>query len=316
MRTFAGIAALTVGWLTAGADTASAAWNNVFQTCCNSCQPRSSYYAPAPSGCCPTISYQQRCCYKPYTAYRQETVWEPVTTYQTSYVWEPVTSYRYTSYYDPSSCSCRQVAVPYTSYYQRAQCNAVQSYVQRCQMVPYTAYRQSCYLEPVVTYSAPVCPTCPTAVTPAVVEGNIDPYKSPSPGGERMPKAGVSEGTEKTLPPQNLQNNRNRVSPPSNDSPLRTDRIANNANSNGMLQGTVVADDRITPKASTRLFFSASEKGKPQYSAQTDPTGRFSVELPPGEWTISMAGRDGNPVFHSQIFVKNNDQRLVTVVSR
>jgi len=77
------------------------------------------------------------------------------------------------------------------------------------------------------------------------------------------------------------------------------------------------AVDRLgEPQGGTRLVFSSTEKSAAKFSAQADPTGRFSVELPPGEWLIYMTGKDGNPVYHSQINVKNNDQRLVTVVSR
>ncbi len=311
MRAFAGIAALTLGWLAAGTGTASAAWNNVFQTCCNSCgpQPRTSFFAPAPSPCCPTVAYQQRCYYQPYTAYKQETVYEPVTTYRTSYYWEGSTNYRYTSYYDPCTGCCQKVATPYTSYQLRSQCNAVQSYVQRCQMVPYTAYRQSCYMEPVVTYSVPACPTCPTgAPAPAVME---------QPGAAPRPLPGVSEDN-RTLPKQNLppveSNKIKRVVPPSNSQPLQADRIA--SNSNGRLQGTIVADDRFTPKGGARIFFASASKQAAQFSAQADPGGRFSIDLPPGEWDLYMTGSDGKPVYHSQIDVKNNDQRLLTVVSR
>jgi len=308
MRTFAGIAVLTAALLTTGTGTASAAWDNVFQTCCNGCNPapRSSFFAPAPSPCCPSVSYQQRCYYQPYTAYKQESYYEPVTTYRTSDYGEGVTAYRYTSYYDPCTGCCQKVATPYTSYQLRSQCNAVQSYVQRCQMVPYTAYRQSCYMEPVVSYAAPACPTCPTGVAPAVSEPGAPPIRKPLPG--------VSE-ENKNLPPQNLPNPTNRVVPPSNSSPspLRADRIASNAN--GRLQGTVVADDRITPKGGSRIIFSNSNQGQ-QFSAQADPAGRFAIDLPPGEWNLYMTAADGKPVYHSQIDVKHNDQRLVTVVSR
>jgi hypothetical protein len=309
MRTFAGIAVWTVGCFAAGPGAASAAWDNVFQACCNSCgtpAPRSSFFAPAPSPCCPSVSYQQRCYYQPYTAYKQESYYEPVTTYRTSYYWEPVTSYRYTSYYDPCTGCCQQVATPCTSYQLRSQCNACQSYVQRCRMVPYTAYRQSCYLEPVVC-PAPACPTCPTGGAPAVSE-----QPPASPPLDRKPLPGVSEEDNRTLPKQGIPNNR-RVDP-NTGAPLRMDRIASNGN--GRLQGTIVSDDRITPKSGARIFFaSVGEKGR-EYSAQADPTGRFAIELPPGDWELYMSGNDGKPAFHSQINVKSNDQRLVTVVSR
>ena len=238
---------------------------------------------------------------------------QPVTTYRTSYYWAPVTTYKYTSYYDPCTGCSQQVATPCTSYQLRSQCNAVQSYVQRCQMVPYTAYRQSCYMEPVVSYAAPACPTCPTGVNPGVNPGVAEPNTLPPQGlPERKPLPNVSEDN-KTLPPQNLSNPRNRLSP-SNDIPLRMDRIGSNPN--GRLQGTVVADDRITPKSGSRIFFASAAKKSPEFSAQADASGRFAIELPAGEWNLYMTGSDGKPVYHSQINVKYNDQRLLTVVSR
>jgi hypothetical protein len=170
-------------------------------------------------------------------------------------------------------------------------------------MVPFTAYRQSCYLEPVAC-PAPACPTCPTGA-PAVSE---QPAAGPM---DRKPLPGVSEDG-KTLPPQGLPNNR-RIDP-SKSAPPRMDRIANNGN--GRLQGTVVSGDQTTPKGGARIVFaSVSNKGK-EFSAQADQTGRFAIELPPGEWELYMSGHDGKPAFHSQINVKTNDQRLVTVVSR
>lgn len=311
MRTFAGIAVLTVCWMTADVGTASAAWNNVFQTCCHGCRTpaRSSFFAPAPSACCPTVCYQQRCCYQPYTAYKQESYYEPVTTYRTSYYWEQVTSYRYTSYYDPCTGCSQQVCTPCTSYKLRSQCNAVQSYVQRCRMVPYTAYRQSCYLEPVVS-SAPACPTCPTGGCPTPGGPSPAVTEQPSNPNPARPLPGVAEEGAKTLPPQNIPNNRNGTKP-STTAP-RMDRIA--SNSNGRLQGTIVSDDRITPKGNARIVFSSTDKQ--QFAAQADAAGRFRVELPAGEWTVYLTGNDGKPTYHSQINVKNSDQRLLTVVSR
>ncbi|MGH7171832.1 MAG: hypothetical protein ACRELG_16270, partial [Gemmataceae bacterium] len=90
--------------------TAEAAWNNVFQVCCNSCRgsnyvavPAPVAAAPAPCGGCQqcTTRYVQRCYYQPVTTYRQSCYMEPVTTYRTSYYYEPCTSYRYSCYYDP-----------------------------------------------------------------------------------------------------------------------------------------------------------------------------------------------------------------------
>jgi hypothetical protein len=155
-------------------------------------------------------------------------------------------------------------------------------------------------LEPVVTYTDPCAPKA----------GVSEPPPSSTPGIERKPLPGVSEGLDK-LPPQNIPNNlRQRVAPPPSGG---LDRVASR---DGRLQGTIVADDRITPRAGTRLVFTSAGKQGQQYSAQTDMTGRFAIDLPAGEWDIYMNDRDGKSVFHSQINVKNNDRRLVTVVSR
>lgn len=133
---------------------------------------------------------------------------------------------------------------------------------------------------------------------------------APNPGPERKPLPGISE--EKNLPPQGLPNTRNRTQP--NGAPTRMDRIA--STSDGRLRGTVVSDDRITPKAGAKIFFANVAKQGTELSAQADPAGRFAIELPPGEWNLFMTGADGKPVFHSQIAIAQNDQRLVTVVSR
>ena len=43
---------LAIGAAFATADSASAAWNNVFQVCCNDCnKPRASYSSPCPQPC-------------------------------------------------------------------------------------------------------------------------------------------------------------------------------------------------------------------------------------------------------------------------
>jgi hypothetical protein len=72
--------------------------------------------------------------------------------------------------------------------------------------------------------------------------------------------------------------------------------------------------DRITPRAHATLRF-VGEKDE-QVLATADPTGRFAVDLPSGEWTLYAPGRDGKPVFHSTLLVRDSDDRRVTVVSR
>jgi len=185
--------------LAAGSVEARAAWDNVFQVCCNSCGSKpvvSSYYAPQATGCCPqptccTTQYVQRCYYQPVTCYQSKTYYEPVTSYRTSYYYEPVTSYRYSCYYDPCTCSYQQVACPQTCYRLRSQTCATTSYLQRCCQVPVTSYRLSYYMEPVTTCSAP--PACPSPCQPA--SPGVSETPAPS-----SPGVGVQENRQ-TAPP-------------------------------------------------------------------------------------------------------------------
>lgn len=301
---------LALGWLAVGAADASAAWDNVFQTssCCP--QTRSSFFAPAPAPCSQSISYVQRCYYQSVTTYKQESYYEPVTTYRKSYYWDPVTSYRYTSYYDPCTGCCQKVATPQTSYYLRSQCNAVQSYVQRCRMVPVTETRKSYYLEPVVTYYDP----CGNPIAPAGVSEGVRP---PAAGiGETTnPGAGIGESSEppRIKSPGIPESSPKKVSP--TPTTVRPDRIASRTNAGGRLAGQVVRDDRITPRANATLKFVAEKSGE-EVIAKADPTGRFAVDLPAGEWTLYAPGAEGKSVFHSTVNVRKDDDRRVTVVSQ
>lgn len=142
---------------------AGAAWDNVFQVCCNDCKPRVAYSNPCPPPCppqpCPQpemrISYVQRTYYQPVTEYVRKTFYEPVTKKVTSYYYEPVTEYKYTTYYDPCTGCPQKVCTPCTSYRLRSQCNSVTSYVERCAMVPVTTLKPVCYQQPVVSYYYP-----------------------------------------------------------------------------------------------------------------------------------------------------------------
>jgi hypothetical protein len=308
MRRTTRMALLALGLLVFGSSDAFAGWNNVFQTtCCGGRSTRSSFFAPEPApACCPQtqVNYVQRCYYQPVTTYKMETYQEPVTTYKTSYYWEPVTRMRYTSYYDSCSGCCQRVATPTTSYYLRSQCNAVQSYVQRCRMVPVTEMRKSYYMEPVVTYSSPCCDS-PTSIgngpTPGVAES-----------GEGF-RSGESREPPK-IPKTDIPNSNTRPSREPVSKPIRMDRMTGNDRS-GRLQGTLVRDDRITPRSNGSLKF-VSEKTGEHMVAKADSGGRFAIDLPAGEWTIYTPGNDGKQAFHSTLMVKNDDRRNVTVVSR
>jgi hypothetical protein len=191
---------------------ASAAWNNVFQVCCHSCQSQAYYAAPpvaaapapAPCGGCQqcTTRYIQRCYYQPVTTYQQSCYMEPVTTYRTSYYYEPCTSYRYSCSYDPCTCSYQQVACPVTTYRLRSQCCPVTSYLQRCCLKPVTTYQQMTYYQPVTTccqttIGAPIAAPCAPSVAPVAppgvqsVPGGVPPGVQSVPGA--MPPAVSSQ---------------------------------------------------------------------------------------------------------------------------
>ena len=312
-RTTRMAAVLALGFVACGADQASAAWNNVFQTTCCGNSTRSSFFAPEAPACAPQVSYVQRCYYQPVTSYKTETYYDPVTTYKTSYYWEPTTRMRYTSYYDPCTGCTQNVASPVTSYSLKSKCNAVQSYVQRCRMVPVTEYRKSYYMEPVITNAAPVCdncsaPNCPGGNCGAPGSGAPAAGVTENPAGQsgeppRIPRAGITESNPNPKPPVTAQK-------------FRPDRVASyvSPNGGGRLQGSVVRDDRITPRPNATLTF-VGEHGK-ELRTQTDFNGRFVVELPEGEYSLHTPGVDGKKVYHSMLTVKNSDDRMVTVVSR
>ncbi|MBY0460472.1 MAG: hypothetical protein K2V38_24420, partial [Gemmataceae bacterium] len=157
---------LALALVSATAAPAAAAWDNVFQVCCNDCnrRPRTSFSAPpCPPDPCPQpevrISYVQRTYYQPVTEMVRKSYYEPVTKKVTSYYWEPVTEYRYSTYYDPCTGCPQRVSTPVTSYKLRSQCNSVTSYVERCAMVPVTSLRPVTYQQPVVSYYYRPTPT-------------------------------------------------------------------------------------------------------------------------------------------------------------
>jgi len=329
--------------LAGGAAPLQAAWDNVFQVCCNSCcrKPILSRYraccppttccAPSTTCCAPpvccTTQYVQRCYYQPVTSYQSQTYYEPVTSYRTSYYYEPVTSYRYSCYYDPCTCSYQQVACPTTCYRLRSQTCATTSYLQRTCCVPVTSYRLSYYLEPVTTCAAPACPSpCPTAAAP--VPGVSEQPMSPSPGVSEQRTAPPSSGNgtynqyypaQPTNPPPAQGSNYRQMSPtvPQSSPPpaVKLDRIVSVPRSvPGSLQGQVVQIDNA-PQAGAQLTFVRADRQETQ-PVTTDNDGQFSVRLNPGDWLVYLTGQDGKAVFHSQIEISGEAIRPITLVSR
>jgi hypothetical protein len=217
-RLFAWASALAM--LALGTNSAHAAWDNVFQVCCNGCNKppsSSSYYIAAappvvayapPTTCCapppppcPTqvceTHYQQRTYYRAEVSYETRYQTEAVTTMQTSYYWEPVTRYRVSSYYDSCSCSYKQVATPIVEQTLRSRCCPVTSYYQRAYAVPVTTMKpytvaepvQSCYWTNVPqsnaaqTYVPPANPSVGTPVPTSPGGAGSQEYRQPGTGG-------------------------------------------------------------------------------------------------------------------------------------
>lgn len=316
-RTFASCSLLLV---MLAALPAEAAWDNVFQVCCNNHRRPviSSFFAPAPvmactapgpcDPCCRT-SYVQRCYYQPVTTYKTECV--PVTSYRTSYYWEPVCSYRSSCYYDPCTGQTTQVTTPITSYRLRSQCNAVVNYVQRC--VPVTTYRQVRYWEAVTSCGPTASPGVPP---PGVTEGASAPSGTPFINPQNVP-AGVEEpptsGTGTNYPPAPPLTPK-RLMP---EAPVRLDHVVSRmVNGGATVSGQVVASNFVTPLRNARLVFVSKEPRGPQRSVHADMAGRFNISLATGGWNIYLSQPDGSMEYHSSIDVQPRENRKVMVVSR
>jgi hypothetical protein len=268
----------------------------------------------------------QRSYYEPVTTYTRTTYYEPVTTYKTSYYYEPVTTYRYSSYYDPCTGCCQQIAQPTTSYRLRSQCNAVQSYVARCAVVPTTSYRQSFYYEQVSNCNSPCANGAVAAAPPATLPGNspavteeppmtLPPQKIPPAAGEtpRGPAVTEERGSGSSYRPAP-----NKAPAPvwPSQAPVRPERTASLPTTSGNVQGTIVRNDFVTPKAGTLVTFVRSNDLNTRQAVTADQAGRFQVALTSGSWYVYMADNNGNATYHSKLDVRNNEARNVTVVSR
>jgi hypothetical protein len=296
--------------------------------------------APACAPVC-TTQYVQRSYYQPVTCYQTQTYYEPCTNYRTSYYYEPCTSYRYSCYYDPCTCSYQQVACPVTSYRLRSQTCAVTSYLQRTCCVPVTSYRLSYYMEPVTTCCAP--PACPSpcvngaapVAVPRVGEQPAAPAPaSPSPGvyeQRTAPPAGSGSGNydryypaqpsnpQPNTPPAQGSNYR-QVPPavPQSSPPptVKLDRIVVVPKAgSGSIDGQVVHQDNA-PRGGVHLTFVRAGQEGTQQPVTADQAGQFRVSLAAGGWLVYLTGSDGKPVYHSQIEIRGEESRQITLVSR
>ena len=308
---------------------ASAAWNNVFQVCCNNCGSAAPVTAAAPSACCPqqqcTTRYVQRCYYQAVTTYKQVTYYEPVTTYRTSYYYEPVCSYRYSCYFDPCTCSYKQVATPVTSYRLRSQCCPVTSYLQRCALQPCTSYQQVNYFEPVTTcctttVGPPVLGTAPgatTTVPPSATEstgpsGTLPSGTPPTNSESQSPNT----GRLRPMPPAEGNSFRQpQLKSPAPEQPgpnVRLERIVSLPSPN--LSGQVVGNGKPQPGA--RILLVSADKARTQQTVTADQKGKFEATLASGSWLVYVHGADGKPVFQDKVEVRDDAPRQVVLTSR
>jgi hypothetical protein len=312
---------------------AHAAWNNVFQVCCNNCSTPAPVVASYGDPCCPpppcppppvcTTRYVQRTYYEPCVSYKAQTYTEAVTTYQTRYYTEACTSYRYTCAYNPCTCRYESVAQPVTSYRVRAKCCPVTSYLQRTCMVPVMTQRAITMYEPVTTCCTP---TANGAVTTPPAGATIIPEGGAAPGGaERREPAGAlppaPPGTESREPAADSSSPRYAPVPsmPPGESgfrrtpPARLDRTASSRD--GTVVGRMTDAGRVPMANSRVLFVSAAEKTE-QYEAKTDADGVFRTRLAEGGWLVYTFDTNGKPVFSRRIEVGAEKGVNFTLVKR
>ena len=305
------------------ASSASAAWNNVFQVCCDNCnKPRVSFAAPVCPTPCPQpevrISYVQRCYYQPVTEYVRKSYYEPVTRNYTSYFYEPVTSYRYTTYYDPCTGCPQRVCTPCTSYRLRSKCNSVTSYVERCAMVPVTTLRPVTVRQPVVSYYYPPQPVCPPE-TAAAAPALIPPAAGPTV--EQLPANPPSVVPERSdmIPPTSVPVQPNAYpsrTSPSNYPKIRPEKTTSFAKSLVTVRGEIVMPDQITPRPGVKLVFvNAENKDRKEYLT-ANQFGEFDVRLPAGKWYLYLGGNDGRAVYHKLVSLGDKETYDYKVVSR
>jgi hypothetical protein len=315
---------LAIGAAFATADSASAAWNNVFQVCCNDCnKPRTSYSSPCPQPCPQPemrVSYVQRCYYQPVTEYVQKKYYQPVTKNVTSYYYEPVTEYKYSTYYDPCTGCPQKVCTPCTSYRLRSKCNSVTSYVERCAMVPVTSLKPVTYQQPVVSYYYPPqrspCDSGASGYFPPAPTGpRIDEFRTnPAnviPG--VMPPGGTGSDA---IPPMNLPINPNTSFPkPGASTRLRPDKTASRSSAVSV-RGEVVMQDQLTPRANAKMIFVSADNPSRKEYVNANSFGEFDVRLPAGKWYLYLGGDNGRATYHKQITLGERETVDYKVVSR
>jgi hypothetical protein len=330
--------------------SANAAWNNVFQVCCDTCrsQATAAYAAPDCGQQC-TTRYVQRSFYQPVTTFQQRCYYEPVTSYRTSFYWEPVTSCHVSCFFDPCTCSYKQVQTPVTSFRLRSQCCPVTSYVQKTVLQPVTSYQIAHYFEPQTTccqttIGAPVAalpsgavavPAAPAAVPAgpaAVPAAPAVPANPPTVGEQRQQPLAVPPGVSEQREPAPSNSESQRYPAPASQQPMprapegasfrptpsyspsvRLDRIVSASGTS--VQGQVVSEDR-QPLANVQLLFVHADKVNTRESATADAAGKFQVTLESGAWLVYTRSNDGKTEFRKKIEVGSENPAELRLVSR
>lgn len=323
------IASLSLaGWVAMGS-SASAAWNNVFQVTCNTCNTRTntSYYSPppapvaaAPAPCntqqCNT-SYVQRSYYEPVTSYERKSYYEAVTSYRTSYYYEPVTTTRTSYYFDPCSCSYKPQCQQEVSYSLKTQQCPQTNYVERTYYQPVTSYRQAYYYQPVTqccttTVGDPVAapggaPMTVPGVSPApaaspsgVAPATVSPAPAPvgMPNTSQPPMAAPSPAAPMVGEQRTPGVSYNPAATPLTPAPLapvkpasiRPDRLTSLPGAAGNpLRGQVLGLN-TQPVSNAQVTFVSADNAGVSLVAQSDNFGRFQADLPTGVYQVYLRG--------------------------
>ncbi|MGL4553710.1 MAG: hypothetical protein ACRC33_21315, partial [Gemmataceae bacterium] len=291
-----GVWGAAVAALAALGSPAHAAWNNVFQVCCNNGSTPAPVVAAFGDACCApqpacapacTTRYVQRTYYEPVMTYKPQTYTEAVTTYQTRYFTEACTTVRYACAFNPCTCRYESVAQPVTSYRVRAKCCPVTSYLQRTCMVPVMSQRA-------VTMYEPVTSCCTTTTGPAVATLPPGAAVTPdggAPGGaeRREPAASLPPappGTESREPAADGSTPRYTpvpAMPPGESGFRRTPapavRFDRMASADGSSVVGRMTDAGRVPLSKSRVLFVSAEQKSEQYQATTDADGVFRTRL-------------------------------------
>jgi hypothetical protein len=296
-------------------NTAAAAWNNVFQVCCNDCgPPRVSYSPPSPQACPQPemrVSYVQRSYYQPVTEYVQKSYYEPVRQNVTSYYYEPVTEYRYSTYYDPCTGCPQRVSTPTTSYRLRSQCNSVTSYVMRTSIVPVTSLKPVTVQQPVVSYYYP--PQIVGSATPSFAPPM--PVETPKVEEYRNPPSVMPSNSSDTIPPQTIPTSPGSFQRPGPNTALRPDKTTSR-NSIVTFRGEVVLRDEITPRGNVKLVFVNADKPEQKEYVTSNAYGEFDVRLGAGKWYLYLGGENGRATYYKQMNLGDRETYDFKVVSR